>query len=328
MRKIELPAMTTSNKPILGVSACLMGHRVRFDAGHKRQPFITGLVAGHFELRPICPEMELGLGAPRPAIRLQRLAGSDKTSLVDSRGAGCDLSQPMRDYAAQRVEGLGDLTGYIFKKDSPSCGMERVPVIVGPNGQRRRDGVGLFAQAFMQRWPLVPVEEEGRLNDPGLRERFFERLYALQRWRAIAQPERNVHDFIRFHAGHKLLVMARGREYYRELGRLVAGVSHSTLKQTREHYIGRFMQIMALPCSHGRQVNVLQHLMGYFKRELDAADKQELLTLFERYRRREIALITPLTLLRHYQRRMPNAYLAEQHYLQPYPDSLALRSHA
>ena len=315
-----------NKKPTIGVSACLLGHPVRFDGGHKRQRFITDNLSQYFDLVPVCPEVELGLGTPRPSIQLRKAADGG-IRLVNPRIEAGDITAKMSDYARRRVEGLEGLAGYILKKDSPSCGMERVPVVINDGGHRAREGVGLFAKALMERWPLLPVEEEGRLNDPAIRENFFERVYALERWRAIPDAGRNVEGFIRFHARHKFLVMARGGRLYQELGRLVAGTTRATLESRRAAYIERFMAVMAVRPDRGRQVNVLQHLMGYFKRYLDGEDKQELLDLFERYRRNEVPLVTPVTLLRHHLRRSPNSYLADQHYLAPCPESLALRSY-
>jgi uncharacterized protein YbbK (DUF523 family) len=213
------------NKPALGVSACLLGHAVRFDGGHKWQRFISEILARHFELQPVCPEVDLGLAVPRPAIQLRRDPVSGAVRLINPRQAGRDLTGNIQDYAASRVAGLGKLAGYIFKKGSPSCGMERVPVVINDSGHRLKEGVGLFAQTFMARWPLVPVEEERCLNDPAIRENFFERVFALQRWREIEEPARNLSGFIDFHTHHKLLLMARGTTYYRELGQLVAGTT-------------------------------------------------------------------------------------------------------
>lgn len=314
-------------RPLLGVSACLLGHPVRFDGGHKRQRFITDTLARHFDLRPVCPEAEIGLGVPRPTIQLRRTAGGGEVRLINPRADGADLTDTMRRYAERRVAGMEDLAGFILKKDSPSCGMERVPVVVNADGFRSRDGVGIFARALMEQWPLLPIEEEGRLNDPAIRENFLERVYALQRWREIPDAARNVEGFIRFHARHKFMLMARGAAHYQALGRLVSGTTRATLERNRTEYIQRFMAIMAIRPDKGRQVNVLQHLLGYFKRVLDGEDKQELLTLFERYRRDEVPLVTPVTLLRHHLRRAPNGYLADQYYLAPYPESLALRSY-
>lgn len=314
-------------KPVLGISACLLGHPVRYDGGHKQQHFITDTVSDYFELLPICPEVDIGLGVPRPTIQIRQTDDHGTLRLVNPRRSDGDLTDTMQTYARDRVANLGDLAGYIFKKDSPSCGMERVPIVINGHGQRLRQGVGFYAREFIERWPLIPVEDEGRLNDVSIRENFFERVYALLRWRAIEDPQRNVAGLIDFHARHKLLIMARGHGHYRELGQLVAGTTRQTLADHRATYIERFMRILAKRPSRGHHVNVLQHILGYFKNDLDSADKQELLNLFERYRRYEIPLITPLTLLRHHLRRMPDAYLNKQCYLDPYPESLALRSH-
>jgi uncharacterized protein YbgA (DUF1722 family)/uncharacterized protein YbbK (DUF523 family) len=316
-----------NTKPILGVSACLLGQPVRFDGGHKKARYITETLSEYFELLPVCPEVEAGLGVPRPTIQLRQNPENGEVRLINPRLADADITDSMRSHCKRKVEGMANLAGYILKKGSPTCGMERVPVIVDDNGYRRHEGVGIFAQELISRWPLLPVEEEGRLNDSQIRENFFERVYALQNWRSIENPETNVKGFIEFHASYKLLIMSRGSHYYQELGRMVAGTTKNSLVETREAYIRQFMEIMSIRPSRNRQVNVLQHLLGYFKRDLDSSDKQELLALFDSYRRQEIPLITPVTLLRHHLRRLPNPYLEMQRYLAPCPEQLALRSY-
>ena len=316
-----------ASKPTLGVSACLIGQKVRYDGGHKHQRFFTETLSDHFEFKAICPEVDIGLGIPRPTIQLRQV-NDTQIQLVNPREDGSDLTHKMRSYADQRVSDLGGLCGYLFKKDSPSCGMERVPVVINDSGHKVKQGVGIFAQTFMDRWPLIPTEEEGRLNDALIRENFFERVYALQRWRQIENPETNVEGFINFHARHKLMLMARGGSaLYQTLGRLVAGTTRETLLQNRQQYIASFMELMAIKATRGRHVNVMQHIMGYFKNKLDADSKQELLALFDQYRAQEIPLVTPVTLLRHHLRLEPDTYLMQQHYLKPFPESLALRSH-
>lgn len=313
-----------SEKPRIGVSACLLGRPVRFDGGHKRDAFISDALPEHFDLVPVCPEAELGLGVPRPALQLRR--DGDRVRLVTSATRE-DLSERMEAFITRRLDALDGLSGFIFKKGSPSCGMERVPVAVSETGHRARDGVGLFARAFMARNPLVPTEEERRLHDPLLRTNFFERVYALDRWHRIADPDRNPAGFQAFHARHKLMLMARDPTAYRELGRLVAATRRNDLKAAREAYIVRFMATMARHPDRGGHVNALTHAMGFLKRSLPAADRQELLALFDAYRRKEVPLITPVTLLRHHLRRHGNPYLAGQHYLAPCPDRLAQRAY-
>ncbi len=311
-----------SKLPRIGVSSCLLGDEVRFDGGHKRDPFITDVVARYFELVAVCPEMAIGLGVPRPTIQL-RLKG-DETRLVPGKDPdSMDLTDSMREFAAKVAEREEALCGYIVKKGSPSCGMERVPVVINDQGYRSRDGVGIYTGELRARRPLLPIEEEGRLHDPGLRENFFERACALQRWRELPDPERNVQGFIDFHARHKLMLMARGAHFYQELGRVVAGVRAADLIERRESYIHRFMEVMTIRANKARNVNVLQHVMGFFKEVLSPEDKQELLDLFEAYRAKRVPLGTPLTLLRHHLRHHPNDWLARQFFLEPYPIELS-----
>ena len=312
------------NRPTLGVSACLLGQPVRFDGGHKNNRFIADTLAGHIDFEPVCPEIESGMAVPRPTIQLRQVG--DEVRLVEGKQPDHDMTGQMSEYAQARLDSLSHLDGYIFKKDSPSCGVFRVPVVMNEQGYRNREGTGLFARAFMDRYPLIPVEEEGRLNDALLRENFLERVYAYGRWKAIPDAEFNVQGFIEFHSRHKFMLMARGSSYYKELGRMVAGVKAVDLAQRREAYISRFMQVMEMTAHRGRQINVLQHIMGYLKELLTREDKQELLATFEAYRQSELPLITPITLLRHHLRIHPQPYISRQYYLQPCPDKLALRS--
>ncbi len=313
-----------TKRPVIGVSACLVGRPVRFDGGHKQNHFINSILSQHMDLEPMCPEMGMGLTVPRPTIQLRQQ--ESEVRLVHSKDPDKDLTEQMQGYVKARLDSLSQLDGFIFKKDSPSCGVFRVPVVINDDGYRERNGTGLFAKAFVERYPLIPVEEEGRLNDATLCENFFERVYAWRRWKEIVDADRNVQGLIEFHARHKLMLMARGSHYYQELGRIVAGTSLKDLAQRRQHYIERFMEVMKLTTHRGRQVNVLQHIMGYLKQALSREDKQELLSVFEAYRQRQIPLITPLTLLQHYLRIHPQPYINQQHYLAPFPEQLALRS--
>jgi uncharacterized protein YbgA (DUF1722 family)/uncharacterized protein YbbK (DUF523 family) len=312
-----------NNRPTIGVSACLLGHPVRFDGGHKQDRFITNQLSRVMDFVPVCPEMEAGLGVPRPTIQLRRIEGAIR--LVQSKDPSIDYTEIMTDVAVKRARALkGRISGFIFQKKSPSCGMERVPVANGEGRPAERNGTGMFVQHFTRHCPLVPIEEEGRLNDPVLRENFLERVYALNRWYRLDPTD--LKGFIDFHAQHKLMLMARGSEAYTRLGRIVAGVSKRTCKERRDTYIAAFMETMAKRVSRNHHYNVLQHIMGYFKRDLSSADKQELMNLFDSYRASQIPLAAPVTLLSHHLRKHPDAYLARQHYLKPYPDTLALRA--
>lgn len=324
-KKTTLNSLANENaKPRLGVSACLMGMKVRFDGGHMQDTFLQDSLAKYVDYVSVCPEVEAGFATPRPAMQL-RLSGNS-INLVMSKDPNQDMTEQMQTYTEAKIATLGELDGFIFKKNSPSCGVFRVPVVINDDGYRERNGRGLFAEAFMKRFPLIPVEEEGRLNDPALCENFIERVYAYRRWKKIENAERNVKALIEFHSRHKLMLMARGSHYYQELGRLVAGTTLADLAQKREAYINRFMQVMALIAPRGRQVNVLQHIMGYLKQAISSEDKQELLNVFDAYRKSQLPLITPLTLLRHHLRVHPQPYIGEQHYLAPFPEQLALRS--
>ena len=313
-----------SHRPRLGVSACLMGQPVRFDGGHKNNRFISTSLIDHMDFESVCPEIESGMTVPRPTIQLRRK--NEDIRLVMSKQPDRDLTEQMNTYAMSKLDSLADLDGYIFKKDSPSCGVFGVPVVINQQGYKAREGTGVFAKAFMERYPLIPVEEEGRLNDTALRENFIERVYAYCRWKSIPDPQHNVQGFIEFHTRHKLMLMARGSHYYQELGRIVAGVRAADLSQRRETYIGKFMEVLQQTVPRGRQVNVLQHILGYLKNALSPDDKQELLASFEAYRDCQIPLITPITLLRHYLRVHPQPYINQQYYLKPCPETLALRS--
>lgn len=313
-------------RPTLGVSACLLGHSVRYDGGHKRDAFLAEVAPRFFDIVPFCPEMGLGLGCPRPTIQLRRYG--DRVRLVDSRTPfgeeGLDYTERMFALAEGRLERFRHLDGLVVKKSSPSCGLERVAVVVNPDGLRERNGEGVFTAAIRRHLPFLPVEEEGRLQDPLLREAFLERVFALHRWRQIPEQERNVAEFLEFHARHKLLLMARGPHCYAELGRIAAGTTLADLAERRERYLSRFMAVMALRPERSHQINVLQHILGFFKQVLDSEDKQELLRLFEAYRNNRLSLASPLILLRHHLRRSPHPWLASQYYLAPYPDALAL----
>jgi len=308
-------------KPRLGVSSCLLGMPVRFDGGHKKDNFIDNSLASHIDYVPVCPEVEAGFCIPRPTMQLR--SQGKEIRIVMSKGEHEDVTEKMNDFAAKKLNGLAHLDGYIFKKNSPSCGVYRVPVVINKHGYREKTGRGVFAKAFMQRYPLIPVEEEGRLNDAGIRENFIERVFAYQRWKKV---DESVHGLMNFHSRHKLMLMARGSHYYQELGRLVAETTASELTERRAMYISRFMEVMKIIPSNGKQVNVLQHILGYLKKVLTQEDKKELLEVFEAYRQQQLPLITPVTLLRHYLRLYPQPYIEQQHYLKPFPEQLALRS--
>ena len=320
----------------VGVSACLLGQNVRYDGGHKRSDFVTVSLARFVELVPVCPEVELGLGVPRPTIRLERRDGLVR--LVEPKG-GRDLTAEMSSYAEERVEALRhlDLCGYVLKKGSPSCGMERVRVYgAGKGGPPARDGRGAFAAVLLERLPLLPVEEEGRLEDPALREHFVERVFAYRRLRGLLEGSPagassagrfTLGDLVAFHAAEKLQLLAHDPDAYRRLGRLVAGGKELAREELARRYAEGFLGAMARPATRGRHVNVLQHMAGYFKDLASADERAEVQEAIAEYRLGLVPLVVPVTLLKHHVRRHGVAYLAGQRYLQPHPRELMLRNH-
>ena len=313
-------------RPIrVGISACLLGDKVRFDGGHKRDAFLTETFGRFVEWVPVCPEVECGLGTPRESMRLVRVEHGMRLLTVKS---GADLTQRMERFSRSRAAALAgeDLSGFVFKKDSPICGLERVKVDDG-HGTPVRSGRGLFAAALVDACLHLPVEEEGRLADPRLRDNFVERVFAYRRLRSLFVARWTVGDVVRFHTAHKLLLLAHAPEAYRQLGRLVAGARDLLRRDVERHYIDGFMGGLAQLGSARRHTNVLQHMAGYFKDRLDATSKRELADTIADYRRGFVPLVVPLTLLRHYVRRFDVAYLAGQTYLQPHPKELMLRNH-
>lgn len=309
----------------IGISACLLGHKVRFDSGHKRAEYVTDQLAEYFDFAPVCPEVAIGLGTPRQPIRL--VAVGKEIRARGSRDASLDVTGALADYGRKMAVSLADISGYIVKKDSPSCGLERVKVYTErPNTPAQRTGSGIYTRAFLDSNPLIPVEEEGRLNDAVLRENFIERVFTYHRWQMWKREGVTPARLVQFHTEHKYIVMSRGRDASIELGRMIAQAGKSDPVELAARYIAQLMLVLQTPASRKRHTTVLMHLMGSFKTQLDGADKNELLKLIEEYRIGRLPLILPLTMLRHYLRRFPNAYVHGQRYLEPYPDALMLRN--
>jgi uncharacterized protein YbgA (DUF1722 family)/uncharacterized protein YbbK (DUF523 family) len=316
---------TTSSPIRIGISACLLGEKVRFDGGHKREAFIVDTLGQFFQWVAVCPELELGLGVPRESLRL--VGTPERPRLLAPRSQS-DHTAAMQRYAAERLESLAPLGlhGYILKKDSPSCGMERIRVY-GQNGTVHRSGRGLFAAALMQRFPLLPVEEEGRLQDMRLRENFIERVFAYSRWQALLGTSVTPHDLVRFHTQHKLTLLAHSRPHYQALGRLVARAGQIPVATLVQEYGATFINALKVKATPKKHANVLYHLLGYLKKALDTHDRAEMVASIEEYRQGLVPLVVPLTLLKHHFRRHPVPWVGEQTYLQPYPAELMLRNH-
>ncbi len=309
----------------LGVSSCLLGEKVRFDGGHKLDRFLTGTLGRFVEFVPVCPEVEMGLPTPRETLRL--VGDPESQRLVFSK-TGEDITEAMQLWAQKKVMELEkkDLCGFVFKSKSPSSGMERVK-LYDRNGVPNKQGVGLFAQVFMAHFPLLPVEEDGRLHDPGLRENFIETIFVLKRWRDTAAAGMTRGKLVDFHTRHKLLLLAHSTELYRQMGKLVAATEAMEDRELFQRYLALLVQALRLRTTLAKHVNVLQHILGYFKRQLSADEKQEVLSIIDRYRARQIPLIVPITLLNHFVRKYDQEYLRQQFYLNPHPAELQLRNH-
>ena len=325
------------DRPRIGISACLLGQPVRYDAGHKRDPFLVETFGEQVEWVPVCPEVEAGFGTPRETMRLQLTSPQVRgrgdrfdpahIALVLNK-QGTDVTAQLRSYAARKVEKLAHagLSGFVLKKDSPSCGMDRVKVYTVA-GSVERGGRGLFAEALMARLPDLPVEEEGRLGDPRLRENFVERVFAYRRLRELFDGRWTVGDVVRFHTAHKLTLMAHAPVAYRELGKRVAEAKSLSRQLFAQLYQSQFMRALSTLATPKRHANVLQHMLGYFTRELETDDRNELLGVIEEHRLGKVPLIVPMTLMRHYVRRHHIGYLEGQTYLDPHPRELHLRNH-
>jgi len=308
----------------VGISSCLLGEEVRYDGGHKRDTLITEDLGRFFTWVAVCPEMEVGLGVPRETLRL---VGRPESPRLVTLQSGTDHTASMKRFAAQRLKELAGngLHGYILKKDSPSCGMGRVRVY-DAKGMPQRNGRGLYATALLRRFPLLPVEEEGRLRDARLRENFVERVFATYRWQRFVESWPRARDLVRFHTGQKLTLLSHSATHYRRLGRLVAGAGKVSIKKLLGDYEAGFAAALAVKATPRKHANVLYHLMGQLKKQLDAADKIELVEGIEAYRKGLVPLVVPLTLFKHHLRRHPIAWVEEQVYLNPYPAELMLRN--
>ena len=313
---------------IIGISTCLLGEKVRYDGGHKLDRFLRDTLGHYFEYLPVCPEIECGLKVPRESMHL---VGNPADPRLKTIRTGIDHTGRMKKWGAVELEYLEDknLCGYIFKSRSPSSGMERIKIYDGDGGLVSTKGTGLWARMIMDRFPLLPVEDEGRLHDPVLREKFIERVFIYRRWRDTVESKFSRRALVEFHTRHKLLIMSHSPKHYRELGRMVgnAGESGSSPEMLKAHYIETLMAALSLTATVKKHTNVLQHIMGYFKRQLLPDEKQEVLEVINSYHNGYVPLIVPVTLLNHYVRKYDQPYLREQIYLNPHPIELKLRTH-
>ncbi len=308
----------------VGISSCLLGQAVRYNGGHKLSTLCTQELGRYFEFVPTCPEAGAGLGIPRPPIRLTGAPGAPRAVHVSD--ASIDVTDQLQAYGAQRIPELGGLSGYIFIKNSPSCGLFRVKVYRADGVPQMEAGRGIFATALTRAYPLLPVEEDGRLQDPVLRENFIARVFAWHRWQHMKQQGLSAAGLIDFHSRYKYTLMAHSPQQYQVLGRMLADAGKQLPDVLGEQYFAGLMQALQQKATRGTNTNVLMHLQGYLKKQLSAGEKQSIGAVIEQYRKGIVPLVVPVTLLRHHFDQYPDPYIQRQSYLQPYPDELSLRN--
>jgi len=308
----------------IGISSCLLGHKVRYDGGHKHNHYITDTVGQFFQWVPVCPEVERGLSVPREAMHLK---GDPESPRLVTIKTGIDYTEKMKNWSEKKLDELSkkELCGFIFKSRSPSSGMQSIKIYT-EKGISSKKGVGIFAASFMKRFPLCPAEDDGRLNDSKIRENFIERIFVFNRWHEFIKKSGSYGDLINFHTAHKLLILSHSPKHYTMLGRMIAkGKEYTSI--TNDTYIMTIMEGLRLIATTKKNTNVLQHIAGYFKKQLSPDEKEELSEIIGHYYRGLIPLVVPVTLINHYVRKYNEPYLKGQYYLNPHPLELMLRNH-
>ncbi|TDV55504.1 uncharacterized protein YbgA (DUF1722 family) [Pseudomonas graminis] len=313
-----------ASKPKLGVSACLMGVEVRFNGGHKESHLLTRALTEYFDFVPACPEVAIGMGIPREAIRL--VGDPDHPQAVGSVHHAMNVTEQLADYGEHMATEMSDICGYIFMQKSPSCGLERVKVYRDNGVPFETGGRGIYAQAFCARHPDLPVEEDGRLNDPVLRENFITRVFAYAAWQTLLKNGITRRTLTEFHARYKYQLMANDPVQYKTLGNLLGTMGRNDPAEIAPRYFSQLMSALKKPATRRTHTNVLQHLCGYLRQTLSASDKKEIQGVINQYHQGIVPLVVPLTLLKHHFRRHPDPYIALQVYLQPHPENLSLRN--
>lgn len=310
----------------IGISSCLLGKAVRYDGGHKLDHYLHDILGKYMEWVPVCPESECGLGIPREAMRLLGTAQVNRLVTVKT---GIDHTDRMLRWTEKKLRELEaeKLCGFIFKTRSPSSGLHDVKVYNDKGGMVTKRAAGIFAREFVKVFPLMPVEDEGRLHDGDIRENFIEQVFTFARWKEYAESDRSARGLVRFHTQHKLLYMAHDPALVSLLGKIVADIKGKPSKDQVTSYEKTMMSGLRTPATVKKKVNVLQHVMGYFKKQLSAEEKQELMGIITDFHKGFVPLIVPLVLLQHYIRKYDQPYLKDQVWLYPHPSELQLRNH-
>ena len=316
--------ISARQKPKIAISACLLGAEVRFNGGHKESRLCSQALSEHFDFVPLCPEVAIGLGIPRQPIRL--IGDPAQPQAVGSVDSSLDVTRPLHDYGVAMAAAHTDICGYIFMQKSPSCGLERVKVYQDGGRPAELRGRGIYAQAFCAAHPDLPVEDEGRLNDPVLRENFLTRVYAYSTWQQLLRAGITRRSLTEFHACYKYQLMAHHPEQYKILGNMLGNLGKNDPREIAPQYFSELMKALKKCATRRTHTNVLQHISGYLKQSISPEDKQEVQYLIGQYLHGIVPLIVPLTLLKHHFRLHPDPYISRQVYLQPHPENLSLRN--
>ena len=310
----------------IGVSSCLIGEKVRWNGDHKQDRYVREILSRYFEYIPVCPEVEVGMGVPRETVALY--GDPEKPSMI-SKKTQTDWTKPMEKYIKSRINTLSadDLCGYIFKSKSPSCGMSRVPLYSEFGSHKVKHGPGMFANAFINSFPLVPTEDEGRLNDPRIRENFIVRVFSFKRFNLLLNEKFSLGKWVKFHTQHKFLLLAHSRKHYDDLGELVAHSKTIKPSELKKKYGELFMEALTSKSTPKKNTDVLLHMMGFLKKLLTKIEKEDILSTIEDYRSEILPLIVPVTLIRHQVKKHNIEYLHDQVYLNPHPKELMLLNH-
>ncbi len=289
-----MPESDAHEKILLGISSCLIGEKVRFDGGHKQNRYVLDTLGKYFSYRPFCPEMAIGLGVPRETIRLVDIDGQRQA--VGNKNAALNVTDALIQSAQDQQSWHRQIFGYIV----------------------------IYTATMMRNFPTLPIEEEGRLGDPVLREGFVKRVFVYKRWHDMLANGLDWAALTEFHARHKLILYSHNQDLGRNLGRELSAAHSQPIEDYAPSYLTQLMDILKIYAKRSNHVNVLEHIRGYLKRDLDKSDKQELSESIENYRLGLLPLIVPITLLRHHFRKIPNEYIERSYYMQPHPDELML----
>lgn len=309
------------NKIKIGISACLLGEKVRYNGGHTQDRFITDTLSEFFEYQPFCPEVAIGLGVPRETMRLVKTDQGIRSIMPKTGG---DYTEQLSAYADEVIPTLDQISGYVLKSKSPSCGMERVKVYDEKGMPSDVKGVGIYAERLQEKMPDLPIEEEGRLHDPLLKENFIKRVFVYHEWQTLVADGITADALIKFHARHKMILILHHYGESKDLGRIIAGVTDDTAPEIADEYIAGVMQTLKRMATRRHHGQVLTRIVGTINKQLDEAQKRDILDMINEYTAGELPLSAPVRLIRHYLTAIDDPYIANQSYLQPYPDSLGL----